>query len=84
MRSYRAKIVSVVVAAAVLLGAWIFLAPTKLGGTSTYSITDGISMNPLLYKGDFAVIRSQSSYHVGDVVLYQSQVLHRPVLHRCV
>ncbi len=63
---------------------WTFFAPTKLGGTTTYSITDGISMNPLLYKGDFAVIRSQSSYHVGDVVLYQSQVLHKPVLHRII
>jgi signal peptidase I len=84
MRSYRAKIAAIIAAAAVLLGVWIFFAPTKLGGTSTYSITDGISMNPLLYKGDFAVIRAQSSYHVGDVVLYQSQVLHKPVLHRII
>jgi signal peptidase I len=84
MRSYRAKIAAVIVAAAVLFGAWTFFAPTKLGGTTTYSITDGISMNPLLYKGDFAVIRAQSSYHVGEVVLYQSQVLHRPVLHRII
>ena len=84
MRSYRAKIAGVIVAAAVLFGVWTFFAPTKLGGTTTYSITDGISMNPLLYKGDFAVIRSQSSYHVGDVVLYESQVLHKPVLHRII
>jgi len=84
MRSYRAKIAGIIVAAAVLMGVWIFVAPTKLGGTSTYSITDGISMNPLLYKGDFAVIRAQSTYHVGDVVLYESQVLHRPVLHRII
>jgi signal peptidase I len=84
MRSYRAKIAGVIVAAAVLFGAWTFFAPTKLGGTTTYSITDGISMNPLLYKGDFAVIRAQSSYHVGEVVLYESQVLHKPVLHRII
>ncbi|MGD0392309.1 MAG: signal peptidase I [Acidimicrobiales bacterium] len=74
----------IIAAAAVLFGVWIFFAPTKLGGTTTYSITDGISMNPLLYKGDLAVIRSQSIYHVGDVVLYQSQVLHKPVLHRII
>ena len=84
MRSYRAKFAALVVAAAVLFGVWTFFAPTKLGGTSTYSVTDGISMNPLLYKGDFAVIRAQSSYHVGEVVLYESQVLHRPVLHRII
>ena len=84
MRSYRAKIAGVIVAAAVLFGVWTFFAPTKLGGTTTYSITDGVSMNPLLYKGDFAVIRSESSYRVGDVVLYESQVLHKPVLHRII
>jgi signal peptidase I len=84
MRSYRVKIVGVIVAVAVLFGVWTFFAPTKLGGTTTYSITDGISMNPLLYKGDFAVIRAQSSYHVGEVVLYESQVLHKPVLHRII
>ncbi len=75
---------AVIVAAAVLFGLWTFFAPTKLGGTTTYSITDGISMHPLLYKGDFAVIRAQSSYHVGEVVLYESQVLHKPVLHRII
>ena len=84
MRSYRAKMAGCLAAVTLLLAIWIFFAPTKLGGTSTYSITDGISMNPLLYKGDFAVIRSQSNYHVGDVVLYQSQVLHKPVLHRII
>ena len=84
MRSYRAKIAGVIVAVAVLFGVWTFFAPTKLGGTTTYSVTDGISMNPLLYKGDFAVIRAQSSYHVGEVVLYESQVLHKPVLHRII
>jgi len=82
MRSYRAKIAGVIVAAAVLFGVWTFFAPTTLGGTTTYSVTDGISMNPLLYKGDFAVVRAQSSYHVGEVVLYENQVLHKSVLHR--
>jgi signal peptidase I len=84
MKSYRAKTAAFIVAAAVLFGVWTFFAPTKLGGTTTYSITDGISMHPMLYKGDFAVIRAQSSYHVGEVVLYESQVLHKPVLHRII
>jgi signal peptidase I len=84
MRSHRAKLAGVIVAISVLFGVWTFFAPTKLGGTTTYSVTDGISMNPLLYKGDFAVIRAQSSYHVGEVVLYESQVLHKPVLHRII
>jgi len=68
----------------VILGLWVFLAPAKLGGSTTYSITDGISMQPLLHKNDLALVRAQSSYHVGEVVLYQSQVLHKPVLHRII
>lgn len=61
---------------------WAFFAPTKLGGSVTYAITDGISMQPLLYKNDLALIRPQTTYRVGDVVMYQSQLLHQPVLHR--
>jgi signal peptidase I len=78
------KIYGLIVGAMVVLGIWTFLAPTKLGGSSTYSITSGVSMQPLLYKNDLAIVRAQPSYHVGDVVLYQSQVLHRPVLHRII
>jgi signal peptidase I len=83
MRSNRSKVAGFI-AALVGLAVWLVFAPTALGGSATYSITDGISMNPLLYKGDFAVIRSESNYNVGDVVLYQSQVLHKPVLHRII
>lgn len=84
MISRPLKIFGLIVGGMVILGLWIFLAPTKLGGSTTYSITDGVSMQPLLYKNDLALVRAQSSYHVGEIVLYQSQVLHRPVLHRII
>jgi signal peptidase I len=84
MRSRPTKIVGLLFAVVVILAVWILFAPTKLGGSTTYSITDGISMQPLLYKNDLALVRSQSSYHVGEVVLYESQVLHKPVLHRII
>jgi signal peptidase I len=67
-----------------VIAAWIFVAPTALGGSTTYSVTDGVSMQPLLRQGDLAVIRAQSSYHVGEVVLYKNQVINRDVLHRIV
>jgi hypothetical protein len=63
---------------------WIFFAPSKLGGSSTYAVTSGVSMQPLLYKNDLAIVRAQSTYHVGDVVLYNSAVLGKPVLHRII
>jgi signal peptidase I len=78
------KIAGVGIGAAMVVGLWVFFAPVKLGGSTSYSITSGISMQPILYKNDLAVVRAQSSYHVGEVVLYQSQVLHRPVLHRII
>lgn len=67
---------------AAVAAAWLFLAPAQVGGSTIYSITEGNSMQPLLHKNDLALLRSQSSYNVGDVVLYNSPVLHRPVLHR--
>ncbi len=57
-------------------------APEQLGGSTLYTATVGDSMEPLFHKGDLAVFRRASSYRVGDIVLYQSPVLHRPVLHR--
>ena len=82
MTALPVKIIGAAVAGTIVLGLWAFFAPTKLGGSTTYSVTAGISMEPLLHKDDLAFVRARSSYHVGDVVLYQSSVLHRPVLHR--
>jgi signal peptidase I len=84
MRSLPVKIVGAVVSGAIVIGLWAFFAPTKVGGSTTYSVTSGISMEPLLHKNDLAFVRSQASYHVGDIVLYNSQVLHKPVLHRII
>lgn len=78
------KIIGAVIGAAMVAGLWVFFAPTNLGGSTTYSVTSGISMQPMLYKNDLALVRAASSYHVGDVVLYQNQLLHRPVLHRII
>jgi signal peptidase I len=61
---------------------WLFFAPVQLGGPIVYTSTVGNSMEPRFHKGDLALVRSASSYAVGDVVLYESPVLHRAVLHR--
>lgn len=69
---------------AVLLVSWLTVAPTQIGGPATYAETSGVSMEPLLHAGDLALVRQQASYRVGQVVLYESPVLRRPVLHRVV
>ena len=64
--------------------AWLFLAPAKLGGQTTYVVTHGISMQPKFHTGDLAILRAQPSYHVGQVVAYRSATLHTVVMHRIV
>ena len=41
-------------------------------------------MEPKLHRGDLAVVRKQSVYRAGDVVLYDSRELGTKVLHRIV
>jgi hypothetical protein len=69
MKSRRASFVLALVGVVALFGLWVFFAPTKLGGSMTYSVTDGISMKPLLVKNDLALVRTAQSYRVGEVVL---------------
>jgi signal peptidase I len=63
---------------------WFYFAPVDLGGSTTYVVTDGISMEPRFHTGDLALVRSQSSYHVGEIVAYNSKVYHTVVLHRII
>ena len=78
----KRRISAGVVAVAVVALLWLFFAPTQLGGPIVYTSTVGNSMQPRFHKGDLALVRPASSYRVGDIVLYQSPVLHRAVLHR--
>lgn len=85
MRSSRIR--SLLVTAVVLVFAglgWFYLAPTQIGGSTSYMITHGISMEPLLHTGDLVLVRPASSYHVGEVVAYHSTLLHTVVLHRII
>jgi len=81
---HATKLLSSVLALIALACAWFYLAPTSLGGSTTYVVTDGISMEPHFHAGDLALVRSQSSYRVGEIVAYNSHVLHRIVLHRII
>ncbi len=69
----------------VVLGClWFWFAPAPLGGSTTYVVTRGISMEPHFHTGDLALVRSQSSYHVGEIVAYNNRMLHTIVLHRII
>ncbi len=77
------RILGLIGAGLLVLG-WLTVAPSALGGPSTYITTYGNSMEPILHRGDLAVVREQSSYRVGDVVAYRSALLKTIVLHRIV
>lgn len=63
---------------------WMTLAPNLLGGPVTYVIVDGNSMEPGFHRGDLVLVRTQASYEIGDVVVYQNAELQRYVFHRIV
>lgn len=80
------QLVTTIVGLAVVGLAWFYLAPPMLGGSTSYVVTDGASMQPRFHAGDLALVRggSRSSYHVGEIVAYHSEMLHTLVLHRIV
>jgi signal peptidase I len=68
-----------------LASMWFFLAPSQLGGSSSYVITYGTSMQPHYHAGDLAVVRSGGTYRVGDIVAYRNAELGgHIVMHRII
>lgn len=67
-----------------LLGVWIAFAPVNLGGTTSYVIVNGISMEPDFHLGDLTIIRKASDYQIGDVVTYQDARMNAYVIHRII
>lgn len=75
------------VVAYALLGAlgllwFIYLAPTSLGGGTSYIRVAGHSMDPTYATGDVVIQRQKHSYQVGDIVAFKAQggqVIHRVV-----
>ncbi|HTT30071.1 MAG TPA: signal peptidase I, partial [Solirubrobacteraceae bacterium] len=80
LRSGLATLALVIVAGM----AWFYFAPTKIGGSSRYVVTNGVSMEPRFHTGDLAIVRPVANYRVGEIVAYWSTVLHTVVLHRII
>jgi len=78
------KLISGALLAVVLGSLWFYLAPTAIGGSTSWVVTDGISMEPHFHGGDLVIVRSRSHYQVGEIVAYRNRQLHTIVLHRIV
>jgi signal peptidase I len=81
---HTTKLVTGGLALIVLACVWFLFAPVALGGSTSYVVTDGVSMEPRFHSGDLALVRGQSSYRVGQIVAYHSNAFHTVVLHRIV
>ncbi len=70
-----------VLAAAVLIGLWIAFAPTRFGGSASYILINGNSMEPGFHRGDLVILRTAEDYRIGDVATYRhpdiGYVIHR-------
>ena len=55
------------------VAAWLLLAPTQIGGETSYVTTSGISMEPRFHTGDLALVRPAASYKVGDIVAHPAR-----------
>ena len=76
--------ISTALALAVTACTWFFFAPAALGGSTTYVVTDGISMQPRFHSGDLVLVRPEGNYRVGQIVAYHNRQLGTIVLHRIV
>lgn len=66
----------------VILVGWRVAGPRQLGGTASYVVTHGISMEPEYREGDLVILRPSGGYQKGDIIGYDSPTLGRLVLHR--
>lgn len=76
--------VRLVALCAVLLAVWALVTPTRFGGSMTYAVVTGHSMEPVMHDGALAVARGRGSYQLGQTVIYDrlgGHVMHRLVLY---
>jgi signal peptidase I len=66
------------------LTGWMLFAPTQLGGSVTYVIVNGNSMEPGFHLDDLLLVRTEPDYRVGDAVTYQNKEMGKFVFHRIV
>jgi signal peptidase len=86
-RGLRAlNLIATVALVAATVGWALFLRPHALGGSTTFVVVSGDSMEPGLHSGDLVLVRQKEKYSPGQVVAYRvprgepaagSTVIHR-------
>lgn len=71
----------------VMVAGWfLFLAPPALGGSTSYVVIHGTSMNPVYATGDLVLVRPRPAYRPGDIAAYPVDMGGRTnvVIHRVI
>lgn len=78
------RVLGTLLTIALLVGAWLALAPMQLAGSTSYVVTTGVSMLPRYHAGDLVLLRRESTYRVGEVAGYHNLQLGVTVMHRII
>jgi signal peptidase I len=78
------RIAATVAVAVVALWWFAFFRPGFLGGSTSYVVVSGTSMQPTLHDHDVVVVRRHDRYDVGDVIAYRPPGGEGYVIHRIV
>ena len=81
--SFSAIVMNLVLLA-LLVAIWVAFAPTRIGGWASYVIVNGNSMEPGFHRDDLVIVRADSSYGMGDIVVYHNAELSAFVIHRII
>jgi signal peptidase I len=79
------RVISWAVFLVTIAGMYVWAAPTSLGGSTSYVLVDGGSMEPTYRHGDLVIAQEQDEYFIGDNIVYDAPI-DRPfnVIHRIV
>ncbi len=83
MNARTKSIVASVFSAVLGLAMWVLFAPVALGGSTSYVILIGNSMEPKFFRYDLVIVRAQPEYQIGDAVAYEHPMIGG-VFHRII
>jgi signal peptidase I len=88
MRAFRVRRALLLACTALIAVGWFtWLRPVALGGTASYVVVQGGSMEPTYQDGDLVIVRTADRYHEGDVIAFRAggtfedptRIIHRIV-----
>ena len=83
MKIRKKDVLEIIVAFAV---AWVFYQGLAVAFDSPMPIVSVVSgsMEPVMHRGDLAVVTGMASYEIGDVVVYQKPEIPYTIVHRII